>query len=189
MDRPFSYSVTPGNVIPSHFDNHLCRTLSSLRGQFLDQETYTALLDQSDTLVYEVYEIKRPEVYGELIMGTTILHPGRVGKEFFMTKGHFHAILNTAEVYITLKGKGVMVMETPEGDTSVEELAPGRVLYVPPRWAHRSVNTSDEDLSFFFTYPADAGHDYGTIENHGFRKLILAAETGFEISDNPRWKR
>ena len=189
MDIPFTYAVTPENVIPSHYDNHLTRNLSSLRGQFLDQEAYASLLAGEDSLVYEVYEVKRPEVYGEMIMGVSVLHPGKVGGEFFMTKGHFHSILNTAEVYYTLKGHGVMVMETPEGETSVEELAPGKVLYVPPRWAHRSVNTGSEDLSFFFVYPADAGHDYGTIESQGFRKLIVDGPDGMQIIENPRWKK
>jgi glucose-6-phosphate isomerase len=189
MDLPFTYTVTQAAVIPSHYDNYLRRTLSSLRGQFVDQETYTAMLSKEDTLIYEVYEVKRPEVYGEMLMGVTVLHPGRIGKEYFMTKGHFHAILDTAEVYYMLKGQGMMVMETPEGQTSVEELRPGKVLYVPPRWAHRSVNTGEEDLSFFFVYPADAGHDYGTIERQGFRKLVTAGKNGVEIIENPRWMK
>ncbi len=188
MDLPFTYQVTPGQVIPSRYDNHTLRRLSSLRGQFLDQQAYAAMLAAGDSLLYEVYEIKRPEVYGELLMGVTVLHPGRVGKEFFMTKGHFHAVLHTAEVYYILQGRGAMVMETPEGETAVEELAPGKVLYVPPRWAHRSVNTGDADLSFFFVYPADAGHDYATIETRGFRKLVVAGESGVEVIDNPRWQ-
>jgi glucose-6-phosphate isomerase len=82
-----------------------------------------------------------------------------------------------------------MVMETPEGATSVEALNPGKVLYVPPRWAHRSVCTSRlEDLVTFFVYPANAGHDYGTIERQGFRKLVLEGVKGPEIVDNPRWQ-
>ena len=104
-----------------------------------------------------------------------------------MTKGHYHAVINTAEVYYTLCGQGVMVMETPEGETAVEPLSPGKVLYVPPRWAHRSVNTGAEDLVFFFVYPAEAGHDYGTIECKGFRKLVMAGLSGIEIVDNPSW--
>ena len=64
-----------------------------------------------------------------------------------MTKGHFHSVLETAEVYYCMKGEGVMVMETLEGNWAVESLQPEKVLYVAPGWAHRSVNTSsDEDL-------------------------------------------
>ncbi len=188
-DLPFVFSLPLPSGIPSRFDHHIKRTLSSLRGQFLDQPAYEAMLAKEDTLVYEVYEIKRPEVAGELLMGVSFIHPGKVGREFFMTKGHFHTLRDTAEIYYCLKGEGFMVMETPEGETSVEPFAPGQVLYVPPCWAHRSICTSrQEDLVFFFAYPANAGHDYGTIEQQGFHKLVLEGDAGIEIADNPRWR-
>ena len=187
IDTPFTFTLPLPDVIPSRVDNHLKRRLSALNGQFLDQETYAKMLSVEDSLIYEVYEIKRPEVEGEFLMGISIVHPGKVGREFFMTKGHFHSVLETAEIYYCLRGGGYMVMETPEGDTSVEELAPGKILYVPPRWAHRSVCTSRlEDLVTFFAYPGNAGHDYGTIERQGFRKLVLEGANGPEIVDNPR---
>jgi glucose-6-phosphate isomerase len=186
-DLPFTFTLPLPQIIPSRVDNHIQRRLSALRGQFLDQDTYESMLKLEDRLIYEVYEIQRPEVEGELLMGISIVHPGKVGNEFFMTKGHFHTVLDTSEVYHCLRGEGYMVMETPEGDTAVEALAPGMVLYVPPRWAHRSVCTSrQEDLVTFFAYPANAGHDYGTIEQQGFRKLVLDGPNGPEIVDNPR---
>jgi len=187
IDLPFSFSLPSPDVIPSRVDNHIVRKLSALKGQFLDQETYNQMLVEEDRLIYEVYEIKRPEVEGEMLMGISIVHPGKVGNEFYMTKGHFHSVLDTSEIYYCLRGEGFMVMETPEGDTSVEALSPGKVLYVPPRWAHRSVCTSRlEDLVTFFAYPANAGHDYGTIERSGFRKLVVDGDKGPEIIDNPR---
>lgn len=187
VDSPFSFTLPMPQVIPSKVDNHIERRLSALRGQFLDLESYDAMLSVEDRLIYEVYEIKRPEVEGEMLMGVSIVHPGKVGREFFMTKGHFHSVLDTAEVYYCLRGEGYMVMETPQGDTAVEPLSPGRVLYVPPRWAHRSVCTSrQEDLVTFFVYPGNAGHDYGTIERQGFRKLVMDGVNGPEIVDNPR---
>lgn len=186
-DRPFTFTLPTPQVIPSRADNHSERRLSALRGQFLDEQAFASMLAAGDPLVYEVYEIQRPEVEGELIMGVSIVHPGKVGREFFMTKGHFHSVLETSEVYYCLKGEGYMVMETPEGDTAVEALSPGRVLYVSPGWAHRSVCTSrQEDLVTFFAYPANAGHDYGTIERQGFKKIVLEGATGPEIVDNPR---
>jgi glucose-6-phosphate isomerase len=82
-----------------------------------------------------------------------------------------------------------MVLETPEGDWAIEELNPGRVLYVPPRWAHRSINISQaDDLVTFFVYPANSGHDYGTIEQQGLRKLVVEEAGQPKIIDNPRWK-
>jgi len=187
-DLPSSFNLDPSSFIPDEYDNHIQRKLSNMKGQYLDQQAYAAKLADKDEILYQVYEIKRPEIEGEILHGISIVHPGKVGDEYYMTKGHFHTVLETAEIYYTLKGKGYMVMETPEGAFAVEELQEGRVLYVPPRWAHRSVNVSDdEDLVMFFAYPGNAGHDYGTIETQGFRKLVLDRGKGPVIVDNPRW--
>jgi glucose-6-phosphate isomerase len=185
---PFTFDVSIADAILSEYDNHVERRLSAMKGQFLDVGAFQAMLARDDALLYEVYEIKRPEIAGELLNGLSIVHPGKVGDEYYMTKGHFHTVLETAEVYYCLKGEGVMVMETPEGEWSVEPLRPNAVLYVPPRWAHRSVNTSpSEDLVTFFVYPGNAGHDYGTIETQGFRKLVVERDGAPAIVDNPRW--
>jgi glucose-6-phosphate isomerase len=188
MDVPFTFDLVLPQALPSRFDNHIVRRLSSMKAQFADPQAYAAQLEKEDSVLYEVYELQRPERAGELLHGISIVHPGKVGDEYYMTKGHFHTVLETAEIYQCLKGEGVMVMETPEGDWAVEELRPGRILYVPPRWAHRSVNTgSQADLATFFVYPGNAGHDYGTIETQGFRKLMLEVTGRPHIADNPRW--
>jgi len=46
-----------------------------------------------------------------------------------------------------------------------------------------------EDLVTFFTYPGNAGHDYGTIEQQGFCKLVVDTDNGIAIVDNPRWRK
>jgi len=185
---PFTFDISIADEILSEYDNHIERRLSAMKSQFLDTQAYETMLAEDDTLLYEVYEIKRPEIAGELLNGLSIVHPGTVGHEYFMTKGHFHTVIDTSEVYYCLKGEGVMVMETPEGEWAVEPLRPNAVLYVPPRWAHRSVNTSPtEDLVTFFVYPGNAGHDYGTIETQGFRKLVVERNGVPVIVDNPRW--
>jgi len=187
-DTPYVFNISPETGLPERWDQHYERHLSAMDGQFQDGEALQAMLDKDDPMLYEVYEFKRPEVAGELLHGVSVIHPGLVGDEYYMTKGHFHSLLETAEVYYCLKGEGQMVMETPEGDWNVQPFTPGAVLYVPPRWAHRSVNTSpDEDLVLLFVYPGDAGHDYGTIEFQGFRKLVLQGDDGIKIVDNPRW--
>jgi glucose-6-phosphate isomerase len=187
-DRPFTFDVSVADAILNHYDNHIQRRLSNMTGMFADDAAYQSALDDEDILLYDVYELRRPEIAGELLHGLSVVHPGLVGDEYFMTKGHFHTVLDTAEVYYCLKGQGVMIMETPKGEWAVEPLQPNGVLYVPPRWAHRSVNTSlTEDLVTFFVYPGNAGHDYGTIETQGFRKLVVHRDGEPQIIDNPRW--
>ena len=167
----------------------LQRKLSKMKGMFHDEQAYDKALAAEDTLVYEFYDMGVPESDKEVAYGTSITYPGKVGDEYFMTKGHFHTILDTAEVYYCLRGKGYMLMENPEGDWEARELTPGKALYVPARYAHRSINVSDsEPLVTFYAFPANAGHDYGTIETKGFRKLIVERSGKPEIIDNPNWK-
>jgi glucose-6-phosphate isomerase len=188
-DRPYVFEITLPGGRPSLPTRHLRRYLSELRGYFADGVAFDALYAaQGDMLLYEVHELPRPQVAGEVLHGTSILHPGRVGDEYFMTKGHFHAVLEAAEVYYCLQGQGMMVMETPDGEWAVERLYPGAILYVPPRWAHRSINTGRDDLITLYSYPGDAGHDYATIQEQGFRKLVVERDGAPCVIDNPRWR-
>jgi glucose-6-phosphate isomerase len=163
------------------------RFLSNLRGMVANEAALEEMIKKEDTLVYEFYETCVPEHPGDLAFGTTICYPGKVGGEYFMTKGHFHTILDTAEVYLCLRGRGLLLMENPEGDCSYEVLTPGKMAYVPKRFAHRSVNIGSEPFVQFFTFRADAGHDYGTIETKGFRKLVVEQNGNLAVIDNPKW--
>jgi len=163
------------------------RYLSNMKGMFADEAALQAKLAQEDPLVYEFYELNLPEKPGDLLFGTSIVYPGKVGNEYYMTKGHFHTILDTAEVYYCLQGQGYMLMENPEGDWAAEELTPGKAVYVPGRYAHRSINTGSEPMITFFVFRADAGHDYGTIETRGYRKLIVDDGGKPAIVNNPKW--
>ena len=82
---PFTFEIDSPDFIPSTYDNHIQRRLSSMKGQYLDQDTYTSLLADADPLLYEVYELQRPTVPGELLHGISIVHPGKVGSEYHMT--------------------------------------------------------------------------------------------------------
>jgi len=164
------------------------RYLSNMKGMFADEAAYKKALTLQDTLVYEFYELGTPEKAGDISFGSSITYPGKVGNEYFMTKGHFHTILETGEVYYALSGEGGMLLENPEGDTSFQVLTPGKAVYVPPRYAHRSVNTGKVPLVTFFAFRGDAGHDYGTIETKGYRRLIVEGDDGkYKIINNPKW--
>jgi glucose-6-phosphate isomerase len=167
----------------------LQRRLSSMKGMFSDQEAYADRLKKEDVLVYEFFDLGVPDSEKEIAYGTSITYPGTVGDEYFMTKGHFHAVLDTAEVYYCLRGHGYMLMENQGGDWEAQELIPGMAVYVPACYAHRSINVSlSEPLVTFFAFPGNAGHDYGTIETKGFRKLAVLRDGEPAFIDNPRWK-
>jgi glucose-6-phosphate isomerase len=164
------------------------RNASNMRGIFADDAALEAMIENGNPKVYEFYEMGAPETAADLAFGASITYPGKVGNEYFMTKGHFHTILETAEVYYCLGGHGYMLLESPEGDWSAQELTPGVMVYVSPRYAHRSINVGDSPLVTFFCFRGDAGHDYGTIETKGYRKLLVEKDGKVEIIDNPKWK-
>jgi glucose-6-phosphate isomerase, archaeal len=164
------------------------RMLSDMKGIYFDNESLESLLKKGDLCVYEFYELGIPEDSSHLAYGTTIIYPGKVGDEYFMTKGHFHEKLDTAEVYYCIKGHGFLLMEDVNGRVETQEMLPGISVYVPPKYAHRSINISqNEPFIMFFVFRADAGHDYKTIETKGFRKLIIERDRKPEIIDNPKW--
>ncbi|MEU1666732.1 glucose-6-phosphate isomerase [Streptomyces sparsogenes] len=178
------FSLTTGL---SQSKKPLQRRMSAMVGMYADQEAERRLAED-DVLVYEFFDMGVPESTGEVAYGTSITYPGKVGDEYFMTKGHFHSVLDTAEIYYCLRGRGLMMMENPEGDVQWEELTPGKAVYVPGRYAHRSINTSpDEPLITFFAFPGHAGHDYGTIESKGFRKIVVERAGAPAVVDNPKW--
>jgi glucose-6-phosphate isomerase len=188
---PFSVGWDPADGIMDDPDNHIERFLSKLTGMFFDREAAEAYLrENGDVLLYEVYEKKIPEADGEIQFCSSITHPGRIGDEYFMTKGHFHARRDTAEIYYCLRGRGYMLMETEGGgDFELGEMRPGRTVYVPPYWAHRSVNTGDEPLISLAVYPGDAGHDYGSIETSGFKHVVVERDGKPVAMENPRYGR
>ena len=164
------------------------RNLSYMKGIFADDAAYDALLAKGDIRIYDFFDLGLPNTDTELAVGTSIVYPGKVGDEYFMTKGHFHTILATAEIYYCLNGEGFMLLESPEGDWSAQPLKPGVMVYVPPRYAHRSINTGSVPMVTFFCFRGDAGHDYGTIETKGYRKLIVEQDGKPVVVDNPKWK-
>lgn len=176
--EPFALRLDLGSGLLEPATTHIERRVSSLRGQVADERALERLVDEGDPVAYVVLQRDVPEEVGQLVCCTTVIRPGVIGSEYFMTKGHFHADRETGEVYLGLSGHGLLLLQTEDGDTAELEMGPGTVAYVPPRWAHRSVNTGEEPYVFFAVYPGQAGHDYGSIETSGFLRRVLRTPDG-----------
>lgn len=161
--------------------------LPDLLGLYRDDDAFQLLLGADDgSPTYWVESSQTEEGPGGLITGMSVLEPGRVGEEFFMTRGHLHAVSDRSELYVGLSGSGVMVLEATDGQSSVVEVQPGQAVYVPGHWVHRSVNVGSERFVTLFCYPADAGQDYALIERAGgMKQLVVAAEGGWRAVPNP----
>ncbi len=170
---------------------HYEKRFADLTGLYADAAAYEALAPKlGKEVVYEVWEHKQSTAAGDLIFGTSVMKAGRVGDEFFVTRGHQHQLTDRAEIYHCIRGKGVMLLESPAGEVKALEMSPGVVAYVPPHWIHRSVNTGDDTLITVFSYASDAGQDYDIIERSGGMRARVVAdgEGGWKLVDNPAWK-
>lgn len=157
------------------------RHLADMRGYYLDEEGAV------ERLIYSVSVIPVPKTGDEILSCTTVIHPGTVGREYHMTKGHFHANWQRSEIYFALSGQGLLLMATEDGDHREEPMGAGSINYIPGGWAHRSVVTGDEPLVFLATYIGDAGYDYKTIEERGFPVLAVKGTDGPQLIANPRY--
>ncbi|MEM1288135.1 MAG: glucose-6-phosphate isomerase [Pseudomonadota bacterium] len=156
---------------------HYEKRLSDLEGLYQDQQAFErALRADGDRVVYSVHDVRPAQQSGDLIFGTTHMEPGRIGDEFFMTRGHIHATGNRPETYYGEAGEGLMLMEAPDGTISILEVHPKVMVYVPPFWIHRSVNTGTTPLVMSFCYPSDSGQDYEVIAKSGGMAVRIVAD-------------
>ena len=164
------------------------RRLSDTSQMYYDTAAANQILtEEEDRLIYEVYATDLPEEEGQVLYSTTIIYPGCVGDEFHMTRGHFHEKRDRAEVYVGLSGAGYLILQNDRDEIRTISMKRGTVAYVPSMWAHRTANTGDEHFVFFAAWPGDAGHDYGTIEQSGFAKLLVSRDGQPTLIDNPRY--
>lgn len=151
--------------------------VKDLAGYFLDTAAYQSL--DPETVMYRVEYQDNDLVEGTLgglYYGITHLYPGVVGKEYFLTKGHFHAKRDTGEYYFGLQGKGLLMM-TENGETCLEEVIPGSVHYIPGNTAHRLINIGTEILSVSACWQTESGHDYAPPEEM-FPQRVLQDQSG-----------
>jgi len=187
--RPFSMDLDfkTGELTPHDRTN--IRKLSDMKGMFLDAESERRILEKEDPMIYSFSERILPEENGHLQLATTSIHPGKIGNEYFMTKGHYHKRPDTSEVYLGLEGEGCLLIQTEKGDFESIDIRPGVVAYIPPYWGHRMVNTGSTPFVFFAVYPGDAGHNYGDIEKTGFVKILIERNGKPLFINNPKWKK
>src|SRR5579863_5055036 len=149
------------------------KTLGQLEGIFQNTQALRAM-----DLSQVVYRVQAwcpvPEgTEGGLFWGTTVIEPGRVDSEYFMTHGHFHQKRDRSEYYTTFSGEGALILMDASRKTWMEPMSPGSVHYVPANIAHRVANTGEVPLKVIACWPSDAGHDFDLVRKHGFGARLL----------------
>jgi glucose-6-phosphate isomerase, archaeal len=149
------------------------RRMEHLDGVFKDTDAYAQCDPRA--LVYHV-QAHMPVAEGTeggLFFGTTVIEPGRVGREYFMTRGHTHANEDRSEYYWGVEGEGMLIFMNREREVWAERMYPGSLHYIAAHTAHRVANTGSTRLIFGASWPSDAGHNYDDIARSGFSARLM----------------
>lgn len=84
--------------------------------------------DGAEKIVYQILAWPDQGRMTDLLVTVTVLHPGRVGKEHFHTKGHFHNDPDGPEFVVGYKGTGIL--QTGDRTGRAEEVHVGRGTHV-----------------------------------------------------------
>ena len=174
-----SLDLANGKLIPS--GPKLIRRLSDLKGCFKNEDAWKNGVTQEDQIVYQVISSIVPESARELPQSITTIYPGNCGGELYMTKGHQHPDPQ-GEIYFGLEGSGGIIMFDGKQSSWIEITA-GKIGYIPPGWAHRSVNTGDDAYKFLAVYPGSAGHDYQWVLDNGMGLRAFRKNNNLDLQE------
>jgi len=130
------------------YDKKVTRKLNDMKDRFKNPEGV-----KGNPLLYSVF-IKD---FGVFETGMTVIEPGTINKEFFMTKGHRHK-KPFSEIYILTEGKGKLLIQGSE--TKIINMKKNNVYIIPGKTGHRLINTGNKKFGVYTIYAKNAGHDY-----------------------------
>lgn len=172
-DKPISVWLDAATGVFSPCPQHTFRRVGDLSMMFQDRAAVADLVKKDNPVVYEIRYYPFATSRSDMALGVSTILPGRVGNEYFFTKGHFHERDDQPEIYHCVQGSGVLQMETRDGEYQFADWKPGTITHIPPAYAHRVVNTGNVPLVFVASFHLSAGHVYGPIESRGFSRIIV----------------
>lgn len=148
------------------YNQLIIRKLSDMKKHYQEQNEVKKILKQGkDPLIYTVF---RKDLDDKKNLSLTLMKPGKIGNEFFMTKGHKHDKPHK-ELYVLVKGQGKLILQDIDDNVKVINLKKNKEIRIPGDSAHRLVNTGKETLEVITIDFKDVGKDYST----EFKKRIL----------------
>ena len=192
VSSPFLAFVNPEALQIQPNTGGYKKYFQDLSGIYADEAAFERLAETfGDAVAYRVDEARFSDQASDLITGISVLEPGKVGLEFFMTRGHLHQRADRPETYYCLAGHGILLLESLAGEIKAMEMRPGNLVYVPAFWLHRSVNVGETVFATLFSYPADAGQNFEIVRQaKGFRQLVVSATEGdWKLVPNPHYRR
>jgi glucose-6-phosphate isomerase len=149
------------------------RKLGDISGIFYDDQQCREMDPEQPAYSVQAWQPVEEGISGGLFFGASTIYPGKVGDEYFMTKGHFHTKSDRAEFYWGIEGHGMLILMDRNRNTWAEEVFPGSLHYIGGETAHRLANIGYDKLIVGACWPSDSGHDYEEIAKNGFSARLV----------------
>jgi glucose-6-phosphate isomerase len=175
-DYPVSFDLDFMTGLVTKYAEKVQRRASDMESMFYDRQAARQMIEAGDPLIYEFYNTKFITSTSDMSIAITRIFPGKIGDEYFMSKGHQHQRDDQPEMYICTHGTGYLLLDTMDGNFRAEAWKPGTITHIPPIWAHRVANTGQEPLVYIGVYHAAAGHNYALVEKKGFAQVAVERE-------------
>lgn len=149
------------------------RLFSAARDYYLDESVAVS------TVLYRVYRDVCLEEHRELISSKSLrydvvsISPGKIGREYIKTIGHYHpkADDNEAypEIYEVLHGSAILLLQDENiADAIAIHAGVGSQVLIPPGYGHITINPGTEHLVFSNVISSTFTSVYGIMEKfHG----------------------
>jgi len=181
------FDILTGQIEPySVYDP---RRVSDLAESFSDAAAVQIAVASDNPLVYEIRHSQFVTRNTDMALGVSTIQPGRVGAEYYLTRGHVHERSDQAEIYHCVRGSGLLLMDDLAGDFLAEPFEAGIIVHIPPQYAHRVVNTGSDLLIFVSAFHVAAGHMYAPVKEKGFEYLVVDQEGKPVLVKNPKRTR
>lgn len=184
-DFPISFDLDFINGLVSRSTEKIQRRVTDMQMMFFDKSAIQMAVHAGNPIVYEFDSNKFITSNSDMAIAVTRIFPGKVGDEYYMSKGHQHKRNDQPEIYICVKGQGFLLLDTFQGEFRAEPWRPGSISHIPPMWAHRVVNTSSETMIYIGVYHVSAGHDYSIVENRGFSQVVVEKDGHPALINHP----
>ncbi len=129
-----------------------------------DKKGAVKLIDMLNSYKRPIKSKNNPVIYETFIksfspiqLGLTVINPGTINKEFYMTRGHIHK-KPTPEFYILLEGKGILLIQ--KNKPEIIKLKEGEIALIPEGYTHRLINTGSKKLKVLTIYDETSMPDY-----------------------------
>ena len=149
--------ISDYNKTIKHFEKNKskARRLKDVVTWYSDKKAIAeALGENKNKVVYETFT----DNFSPLNLTLTVVSPGTIGKEYYMTKGHIHR-KKVPEFYILLEGRGKLLMQK-QSKVKIIDLKKGEIALIPTGYAHRLINTGNKKLKVLTIYDQESKPDY-----------------------------